>query len=399
MITLGQRMNLISKCDVLVIGGGTAGTVAALQAARLGAKTLLVERGTQLGGMTTTGGVAYPGLFDAWGKQIIAGLGWELVRECVEMDGGTLPDFSKIPQRHWMHQIHINPYLFAILAEEKCIHAGVEIAFYEFPDQIRPVKEGWSVRTVGFGIRRRIYCRQIIDCSGGAAVVGLLGFPRMRGPEIQPGSMLYLLENPNNPGRPSNRGGPGLPDAFYIDNADSSNAQTVTAANLAGRTGVLEHVRTTGKRLMHLQPEAAFRESHRIVGEIIITEDDYVSGRVYPDAICYAYYPVDVHKGTGFEKLEQLKPGIIPTVPLRALIPKGSSNIMIAGRSISSDRFANGGLRVQATCMAMGQAAGVTAALAAKHKTSPMSVPFEAIRESLLQHDAIVPMAQPLPPR
>ena len=84
--------------DVLVVGGGTAGTIAAIQAARAGAKTLLVERGTQLGGTTTTGGVAFPGLFDAWGKQIIAGIGWELVKESVEMDGGQLPDFSKVPQ-------------------------------------------------------------------------------------------------------------------------------------------------------------------------------------------------------------------------------------------------------------------------------------------------------------
>ena len=61
--------------DVLVVGGGTAGHIAAIQAARAGASTLLVERNSQLGGTTTTGGVAFPGLFDAWGKQVIAGIG------------------------------------------------------------------------------------------------------------------------------------------------------------------------------------------------------------------------------------------------------------------------------------------------------------------------------------
>ena len=65
------------EADVLVVGGGTAGTIAAIQAARAGARVLLVERGAQLGGTMTTGGVAFPGLFDAWGKQIIAGIGWE----------------------------------------------------------------------------------------------------------------------------------------------------------------------------------------------------------------------------------------------------------------------------------------------------------------------------------
>jgi len=61
--------SVTTQCDVLVIGGGTAGTIAAIQAGRIGAKTLLLERNGQLGGTTTTGGVSFPGLFDAWGKQ------------------------------------------------------------------------------------------------------------------------------------------------------------------------------------------------------------------------------------------------------------------------------------------------------------------------------------------
>src|SRR5688500_6385841 len=67
--------------DVLVVGGGTAGTIAAVQAGRLGVRTVLVESGSQLGGTTTTGGVDFPGLFHAWGRQVIAGIGWELVKE------------------------------------------------------------------------------------------------------------------------------------------------------------------------------------------------------------------------------------------------------------------------------------------------------------------------------
>src|SRR6056297_898708 len=72
---------ITNKVDVLVVGGGVAGTIAAIQAGRAGAKTLIVERNSKLGGTTTTGGVSFPGLFDAWGKQIIAGIGWELVKE------------------------------------------------------------------------------------------------------------------------------------------------------------------------------------------------------------------------------------------------------------------------------------------------------------------------------
>ena len=62
----------------------------------------------------------------------------------------------------------------------------------------------------------------------------------------------------------------------------------------------------------------------------------------------------------------------MPTIPLSALVPKGSENIIVAGRSVSSDRLANSGLRVQAPCMAMGQAAGVAAALAVRKETTPL---------------------------
>ncbi|MDH3584835.1 MAG: FAD-dependent oxidoreductase, partial [Phycisphaerae bacterium] len=148
--------------DVLVVGGGTAGTIAAIQAGRAGARTLLLERNSQLGGATTTGGVAFPGLFDAWGKQVIAGIGWELVRDSVELDDGPLPDFSKVPKRHWQNQVLVNQFLYAILAEDKCEQAGVEIAYYEFPYAIRSTSTGWEVDCVGFGTRRRVKCSQII---------------------------------------------------------------------------------------------------------------------------------------------------------------------------------------------------------------------------------------------
>ena len=88
--------------DVIVIGGGTAGVVAATQAGRAGAKVLLVEKTGMLGGTTTTGGVNFPGLFHAWGRQVIAGIGWELVARCVTETGGTLPDFADFTCR-WPH--------------------------------------------------------------------------------------------------------------------------------------------------------------------------------------------------------------------------------------------------------------------------------------------------------
>lgn len=372
-----------NEVDVLVVGGGTAGTIAAIQAGRAGAKTLLLERNGQLGGTTTTGGVAFPGLFDAWGKQIIAGIGWEMVKESVELDGGKFPDFKKVPQRHWQNQVHVNQFIYAILAEEKCAKAGVELAYHEFPQAIAKTASGWQVDCVGFGTQRRVHCKQIIDCTGGAEVVGMLNLPRLRGEERQPGSMLFQIGSAHNPAA-------GQLHRLYVHGADSTNSRTVTQANLTGRKSVLAKVRRGKGRLMHMQPECGFRESYRIVGETMITVNDYTSGRTFDDAVSNAFYPVDLHTKTGVRP-KPLKPGTVPTIPLGALVPKDSRNIIVAGRCLSSDRLANSGLRVQASCMGMGQAAGVAASLAAKNGTTPLDVPLVEIHKLLREHDAIVP--------
>ena len=159
---------------------------------------------------------------------------------------------------------------------------------------------------------------------------------------------------------------------------------------MTGRKSILARVRNEKKRLMHLQPETGFRESYRIQGETLITVNDYTSGRVFDDAISNAFYPVDLHTKTGVRP-KPLKPGKVPTIPLSALIPKGSRNIIVAGRCVSSDRLANSGLRVQASCMGMGQAAGVAATLAAKAGSTPLEVPLAEIHSLLREHGQIIP--------
>ncbi len=369
--------------DVLVVGGGTAGTVAAIQAARTGAKTMLVEHGGQLGGAMTTGGVAFPGLFHAWGKQIIAGIGWELVSETVSLDNGAFPDFTDLSLRHWKHQLQINQYLYSLIAEEKCLEDAVLVVYYETPLSVEATAEGWNVICVGSGVHRVVNCKQIIDCTGGADVVGMLGLLRLREEETQPGSLLFKTVNPYVPGEEQL-------EAVYVHGADSSTSETRTNANLQGRRAVLEQVKKKNVKLTHLQPETTFRESYRIVGETVISHDDYISGRKFNDTLCYAFYPIDLHTKDGVTP-KYLEKGVVPTVPLGALIPKNSKNIIVAGRSVSSDRLANSALRVQASCMAMGQAAGAAAALAANLNDTPGNVDLKKIKELLVKHKAIVP--------
>ena len=108
------------SCDVLVVGGGTAGIAAAGQAGRAGARTILVERGFQVGGNATTGAVDYPGLFHAWGEQVIAGFGWEVVSNSMVLAGCRFPDVGAWrTKRHSQIQHPINIPLFVAVAAEK----------------------------------------------------------------------------------------------------------------------------------------------------------------------------------------------------------------------------------------------------------------------------------------
>jgi len=111
--------------DVVVIGGGTAGVIAAVQSGRIGAKTLIVEKSGVFGGTITNGGVNFPGLFHAWGKQVISGIGWEIVSRCVREAGEILPDFSDYQRPHNLLQIRVNPFIYAALCDEFLVDAGV----------------------------------------------------------------------------------------------------------------------------------------------------------------------------------------------------------------------------------------------------------------------------------
>ncbi len=412
------------RTDILVIGGGTAGVIAAIQAGRAGRKTILVENGSQLGGVTTTGGVNFPGIFFAWGKQVIGGIGWELVQEAVAMNDDPLPNVS-IPhgRQHWRHQVLVNGQLYAMLAEEKVLDAGVEIRYYETPTIIRPVKNGWEAVTVGKGTETTIQASQVIDCTGNAFAASMAGFPVLREAETQPGTLQFRLtgydldkldfkmiearyaeevkkgtlvkkEFLNVSGVLRKHGD----NVQHIAGADSTTSETHTLANIRGRASLMRMLRflrtlpgLEKTRLEDVQNETAVRETYRIDGEYLITHEDYVTGKVFDDAVSYSYYPIDLHDDKGVVP-KHLVEGVVPTIPLRALAPKGSRNFLVAGRCLSSDRLANSALRVQASCMGMGQAAAAAAALACVSGKTPLEVPYADLKNLLEEHGAIVPV-------
>jgi glycine/D-amino acid oxidase-like deaminating enzyme len=412
------------KTDIVVVGGGTAGVIAAIQAGRTGRKVILIENGSQLGGTTTTGGVAFPGIFFAWGKQVIGGIGWELVQEAVALNDDTLPDFS-IPhgRHHPRHQVRLNGQLYAMLIEEKCREAGVQLRFYETPTQALFQDNTWMVETIGKGTNTEITCKQLIDCTGNGYAAHLAGYKLLREAETQPGTLMFQLGGydfksldlkmiqtkyqqaiasgqlvktdfrNNIVGLLKSEGD----NIQHILAADSTTSETHSLANIQGRTALLNTLRflrtlpgLEKTKIVDMQNETGVRETYRIDGLYKITHEDYVTGKLFDDAVSYSYYPIDVHDENGVVP-DHLKEGVVPSVPLRALIPKNSKNFLVAGRCLSSDRLANSALRVQASCMGMGQAAGAAAALACKLDKTPLDVPFKDLRQLIIEHGGIVP--------
>jgi hypothetical protein len=266
----------------------------------------------------------------------------------------------------------------------------------------------------------------VIDCTGNAAVIGMAGLAREREEQTQPGTLVYRLGGYGFDPKDEQRLGAlnaavreavregrlqqtdfnhsigkylaaHAQNAMHLLDADSSTSELHTYTNTRARASFLRMFRFLkeqpgfeGLKVERLQPECGVRETWRIAGESKVTHDDYVIGRKFADGVAYSFYPVDLHDEKGVRP-KHLSEGTVPTIPLGALIPRRSRNIMAAGRCISSDRLANSALRVQASCMALGQAAGATAALAARSGVTPLAVPLAQIKSAIESHGAIVP--------
>lgn len=415
--------------DVIVVGGGTAGVVAAIQSGRAGAKTLVVEKSGMPGGTMTSGSIACPGLFFAWRKQVIAGIGWELVTAAAWECGMTLPDFASQEgmKNHPAYQVKINPVIYAALCDARLLEAGVDILYHSMAAAV----DGNTVTLCTKEGLKQVHGKVIVDCTGDANVVTLAGYQVFESGDCQPGTYSVRISgyDPKSldyetiaanarqavaDGRLRftdlswniNDFSPQLLFGFgnngnhlWGDKAHTSEGRSVM--EIEGRQAILRAYRflRTQPGLKDLKLELAasecgIRETVRIQGEKVITAEDYQSGRLWPDSICYAFYPIDLHNKEHGVKPVALPEGVVPTVPLGALIPKGAGNMLTAGRCISSDRLANSALRVQATCMATGQAAGAAAALAAAGNHRVSEVPLERLKELLKQHRAIVPGAE-----
>ena len=416
--------------DILVAGAGTAGVVAAIQAARAGCKTILVEKNGMPGGTMTAGGIAFPGLFYAWKKQIIAGIGWELVSEAAAESGLPLPKFENQigMTQHPLYQVRLNPLIYAALCDEKLASCGVNVLYHAMVADIKLADDGADVTICTREGLEKLHVARVIDCTGDASVTSLAGFDVIHPFPCQPatyccrlsgydanaldygsikaaadqavasGDLLYTDLGWNKHGFTEqflrgygNNGNHILPEQPPHTSCGRSELEQAGRASLLRAWRFLRRQPGLENLRMDMAAfECGVRESAVIKGEYTITGEDYINAKRYPDAVCNSFYPIDLHGDDGVAP-KRLPDGTVPQVPMRALIPKGSDCLVVAGRTVSSDRLANSALRVQASCMATAQAAAAIACVSLRDSVPVGQAPLGKVRELLQNHNAILP--------
>ncbi len=420
--SLKKEIEIKYDVDVLVVGGGTAGTFAAISAARRGAKVLLVEKNGVLGGTMTTCGVNFPGLFYAWGKQIISGPCYESIERTAALGGAKIPEITRKPQYHFLEQIRLNKFIYMCVLDEMCKESGVDVVFHSMLSHIEEKENGvFAVVTGKIGMFAvKAYC--VIDATGDANVTTMMGYPCEIGEAQQPATLAnkldgydyasldldyiasYVDKAVKNGEIFSELNGKKIANYLrrhildiHIPCRDCSDSESKGYTERIAREK-LQKIIMFLKKIKGLErifvsevsSECGIRETKRIVGETVVSAKDYIEGKFFKDSIAYAFYPIDLHVMNGI-KQQFFAEDEMAKIPYSAMIPKGSERIIAAGRIISSDRDANSALRVQAPCMAMGQAAGCAAVIAAKRSINLKDVDYGELCKALTELGAIVP--------
>jgi len=428
--------------DVVVCGGGTAGFCAAIAAGRSGAKTAVIERFGMLGGTMTVGGVPAPALFHAHGQQIIAGIGWELMTSLADHGYAKLPP-PPYDLRHPQMAVELNAFQAAVFIDDMMEKAGVAVYFHQPVAHV--CAENGHVSSVLIATNEglaRIEGNVFIDCTGDGNVAAMAGAEYEISDELQPASLNCWFANVhparrdlpaihqdfmarvasgemkphdiwglNTDGLCNGRGraypledcyavnpGNNLNHVYPFNGADNESR---TRGEVEGRRSIVRTLRWMNEQVpgferayvTALSPLVSARESRRILGNAYIIRDAYVRGDCPPDSVCYSFYPIDIHRGTEDAPLDNefMAKGRVPGIPYGALVARGFDNLMMAGRIISGDRGAQSAYRVQASCMATGEAAGTAAAMACKQNIGVDRVNVQALRKQLHENGVIVP--------
>ena len=418
-VRLEKNIPVVGSYDVVVCGGGPAGFIAAIAAARQGAKTAIVERYGFFGGLATAGYVTPISVFSYNGKRNIGGIPWEFIERLKDIGGA----FVEQP----LNNVAFDIELYKLCAQRMVIESGVDMYMNSIiSDCIQDEKH--SIKSIVINTVNGTKCiegKVFIDASGYASIAEMIGVPMLQWHDIVPvqaTSMCFilsgvdtssalvskamhhnmqgvnclcadvrskLLELKDELGLPS-FGGPWFCSVLH----DGSVAVNLTRTSFdacddrsftMGECRLREDVFTFARVLRENFPEfrncyvssvaaqAGPRETRHIKGIHVISADEYINGYHYEDSVSRCAHPIDIHSPSDQSQtcrfLEQAA-----YIPYRSMIAEGFDNLIVAGRTISADCEAFASIRVQASCMGIGQAAGVAAAMAISSPVSAIDV-------------------------
>jgi hypothetical protein len=430
---------MTDRFDVAVIGSGSAGSAAAIAAARLGAQTLLVDRLAFMGGTSTavldTFYAFYTPGEHPW--RVVGGLGWEVV-ERLTADGVA---FERPNTYGAGTGVTYDAEALKVLWERLAEDAGVELLLHTWATGVR-VDDGRlaAVRLWNKGGERWVEAAAFVDASGDADVSAMAGVPfddAAASGTVQSLSTLFKVANvdigrasavpkselwarmreaaasgeyrlPRIEGSWHRTPYPGvaLVHMTRIPNVDATDPAQLTRAEVEGRRQVQEYHRFLRERvpgfeqavIVATSPAIGVRESRRVHGDHRLTSEDVLGGRRFEDEITLCGAPIEDHHAGGDTAWRHVGDGGVYGIPYRCLLPVGLEGLLVAGRCFSATHDAHASARSMATCMAMGQAAGTAAALAADAGTTPRELPAGTIRGRLGADGALLdPLPQEAP--
>ncbi len=427
-ITQTKNVPVIGDFDVIVCGGGPGGIMAALAAAKGGARTALIERYGFLGGMPTAGLVAPISVFNYNGRRIIDGLPWKFVERLMEIDGAV--------EEKPLGNITFSPEKYKLIAQRMLLEEGVTLFLHSYITGCK-TKPDKSVTHVIFENKsgaQALSGKYFIDATGDADLSFMAGVPMQPEGRLQPPSLIFMLSDVDTDALPMIRhsrqgvnyhdldmrdiltelakkeevpvfGGPwycgilvkGIvlinmtrTQVDMLDNRQATDAECLLREHVHRFTELLKkHVpQFRNATLIATAPQAGVRETRRIIGEHILTADEYLNHVNFPDAISRGCHPVDIHASESTsQRCEFLKDAAF--VPYRSLIAPGYPNLLIASRSLSADNVASASLRVQASVMGIGQAAGAAAAQCIADGDIPVNkIDTDRLRDTLIAYGA-----------
>jgi len=445
-----RELPVRAEVDVLVVGGGPAGLIAAQAAVEDGLRVMLIDSRSFVGGNMTIG-LPILGFLGQKGNQIIKGIPQKFIDRLKAKNAAS----EHRPCPLHMSLTLVEPEAVKNVGLEMLIESGVEVMLYVFFAGV--IKEGNVVKGViieSKSGREVILAKTVIDCTGDADVAYRAGVTCEQGNDIggvQPPTLMFALGGVDTEKlrlsiaeEPRTYLTDFIPNEYFGQNNQfivvglRSLIQKATEDGLklpTERTIVITGLRegevwvnmtrvngldgtdpasltwgeAEGRRQIHdiqkylidyvpgfesayftkMAPFIGIRETRRIVGKYVMTAADVLGCERFDDAIAVASYPLDLHHPQGGGcTLEWC--GDCYDIPYRSLIPENIENLIVAGRCISTTHEAMSAIRVMAPCMAMGEAAGRAAKLAIRAGVAPSQLDVATLRAELLVKGAFL---------